>query len=118
MNLEQFIASGLRTHWIEEPGLRYYVRKSIFFPGVIELANCEAKRNSKALGLWRFIKKYENSIPFVVEQAINEDVAKFFRAKKWYEWQVGGIPQFASPLMVQLHGQSQRFRLVCCWRDC
>lgn len=115
MNLEQFLASASRNEWIAERGLRYYVRKSVFFEGVVELANCHSTGKDQ-LGFWRFLKKYESHVPFYAEQVINAAMAALFRRKGWTERMVGHeglyIPHYASPLMVSLHGESRRFKLL------
>jgi hypothetical protein len=111
MNLEQFLTTNARSAWIKEPGLEYYVRRSVFFPGVIELANCNAPVGSKQFGFWRFLKKYAKTVPFIAEQVINEGMAKYLRSLGWAERDIGGIPQFASPLCVERWGHSDRFRL-------
>lgn len=109
MNLEEFIASPYRNLWIEEPGLSYYVRKSIFFVGSIELASCHAIPG-EPFGFWRFLKRYENRIPFVAEQVLNDDIAAYLRRRGWRERYVGPIPQFASPLMCQRYGDTPGFQ--------
>jgi hypothetical protein len=101
LNLLEFIDSNETNLYIEEPGLSYYVRKSFIYPGVIELANCSATAD-KGLGYWRFLKKYEATIPFIAEQVLNKDLANLYRRRGWAERSIGGIPQFASPLMTSL----------------
>jgi len=110
MNLRDFISSNLRSQWIDEPGLSYYVRKSIFFPGSIELANCGADPDSREFGYWRFLKRYAREIPFIAEQVINPDLASLYRRLRWRERDIGGIPQFASPLMVERFCDEPCFR--------
>ena len=117
MNLLEFIDSKERNLWIEEPGLTYYVRKSLMFPGVIELANCSARPETGSLGYWRFLKKYEKQIPFIAEQVLNDDLAALLRQRKWLEKRTYEIPQFASPLFVKMHGDSERFKLLWNARD-
>lgn len=102
MNLDGFTASHLRSHWVEEPGLAYYVRKSLFFPGVIELANCNTTDPDGAqFGFWRFMKKYAHRIPFIAENVINEQMVDYLTRRGWLMRDVGSIPQFASPLAVE-----------------
>lgn len=110
MSLEKFIAGKARNAWIADSGLSYYVRKSLFFPGVIELANCQALLDSDGLSMWKFLRKYDMKIPFYMEQVLNPQLADLMRKLQWTERQVGEIPQFASPLMVRLHGESERFK--------
>lgn len=109
-NLDNFINSPLRNGWIVEPGLNYYVRKSIVFVGSIELANCSAKSKSKIFGYWRFLKKYEHRIPFIAEQVINPDLAKLYELRKWIKRDIGGIPQYASPLMAEIFQDNEYFK--------
>lgn len=111
MNLLEFIDSPMRNEWLDEPGISYYVRKSIMFKGAIELANCTAPEHSLALGFWNFIARYEDTIPFVVENVLNEQITEFFRRKKWQEkaHEEYRISQFASPLMVKQFGDHPHF---------
>jgi hypothetical protein len=109
VDLLEFIASDERNIYIKDSGLSYYVRKSLFFPGVIELANCSALPGSDGLSYWRFLKKYESTIPFIAEQVLNPDLADLYRKRKWLEKDIGGIPQFASPLMVKQNERNERF---------
>lgn len=110
MTLTDFIASPLRNAWIKEPGLAYYVRKSQFFPGAIELATCQASPKSKVFGLWRFLRRYSADIPFFMEQVLNEDLARYMRKLKWLEKDMGGTPQFASPLAVKTYTDHKWFK--------
>lgn len=115
MDLEEFIASPYHNEWIIERGLTYYVRKSYPFPGSIELANCRVIEDGNTLGFWRFLKRYGDRIPFTAEQVINPDMAAFFRQRKWLEKTIGGIPQFASPLMVERFRANELFQKL--WID-
>jgi hypothetical protein len=113
VNLQEFIDSNQRNLYIEDCGLSYYVRKSLFFDGLIELANCSAIPGSDGLSTWRFLKRYEASIPFIAEQVLNPDLAKLYERRKWYCWNIGGIPQYASPLAVERYGEQDRFKMLC-----
>lgn len=110
MDLRQFIDSPLSNAWISEPGLEYYVRKSVFIVGVIELASCH-NSGEERFGLYRFLKRYAGEIPFYMEQVLNERLAAYMRRLGWLERDVGGIPQFASPLMVERFKEDRRFQL-------
>lgn len=109
LNLEQFMSSSYRAFWITEPGLSYFVRKSLFFSGVIELANCSAPPKSKVFGLWRFLRKYQDTIPFYMEQVINPNLERYVERCGWLRYDIGGIPQFASPLMQEMFRDNERF---------
>ena len=109
MNLLEFIESDYRNLWIREPGLEYYVRKSIMFPGVVELANCAEIQDGTVAAFYRFLKRYANTIPFAAEQVINEDLAAYFRKLGWRERYIGPIPQYASPLMVERFSGNEWF---------
>lgn len=115
MTLLEFIASGKRNEWLKEPGIAYYVRRSIFFPGSIELATCQAAPKSKVPGFWNFLRRYEDAVPFTMEQVLNEDIAAFMRKRGWLEKLLGPTPQFASPLMVETYKDRERFKLL--WLD-
>jgi len=110
MTLNEFIALSHRTQWITDSGLHYYVRKSLWFPGLIELANCSAMNNS-GLNYWRFNKRYARSIPFIAEQTINVGLAHFYVLQGWIARDGGGgIPSFASPLAVERFGDTDHFK--------
>lgn len=110
MNLADFIASPYRNEWIEEPGLAYYVRKSLMFPGLIELANCHAADDS--FGYWRFLKRYEAIVPFIAEQVLNKQLAKLYALRHWMVRFVGDTPQYMSPLAVDQYRDTERFKLL------
>ena len=100
MNLFEFIDSPLRNLWIDEPGIAYYVRKSIMFRGAIDLANC-GQRPTGQFGFYRFIKRYGSTIPFFMEQVFNPDICQYMLRLGWTEIDRGGVPQFASPLFME-----------------
>lgn len=110
MNLAEFMASDLRNHHVEEPGLQYYVRKSWFFPGLIELATCVARPESGNHGYWRFLKKYESSVPFVAEQVINAGLVALLERRGWRKWNSWGTPQLASPLAELTFGDLEDYQ--------
>lgn len=109
MNLAEFIASDYRTMWIEDSGLSYYVRKSIGYRGLIELANCTAMEDpTQPLGrtiggMWKFLRKYSSTVPFKMEQVLNRRLAEYVRKIGWSEERIGGIPQFYSPLAMSTY---------------
>jgi hypothetical protein len=110
MNLAEFIASPHRNLWIVEPGLSYYVRKSLMFPGLIDLANCNAREDSREFGMWRFLKRYESAIPFQMEQVLNPALGQHVERRGWLRRDVGGVPQYASPLAVERYRETDYFR--------
>ena len=112
MNLLEFIASDDRNLWIIEPGIEYYVRKSLFFEGAIELANCRAISDGTIAGFWKFMRRYQATIPFVAEQVLNDDLVKWFRKEGGRERDIGGIPQFASPLLVDRFRDTRYFTML------
>lgn len=102
MNLDQFIASNLRNEWINEPGLHYYVRKNLLYPGAIDLANVEPSRDGSVGGFWRFLRRYSTRIPFRVENVLNPDLAAYLRRLGWREtFDLAEVPTFYSPLFDQ-----------------
>ncbi len=108
MNLQEFLESPLRNVHVLDCGLEYYVRKSILFPGVIELASV-THMGTEGVGLWKFLRRYSAAVPFYMEQVLNPRLAAYMRRLGWLERDVGSTPQFASPLMARLHGASPRF---------
>ncbi len=77
----------------------------MFFKGLIELAACSSLpegHGKEDFAYWKFLKKYENKIPFKAEQVLNPALAELYRRRKWTEYQVGGIPQFFSPLAMEM----------------
>lgn len=101
MDLEQFIASDRRQAWIVDSGLKYYVRKSYFFPELIELANCSALRPN-AFAYWRFMRRYVKRVPFMAEQVINVPLARYYELTGWHgRTDCMAIPSYMSPLAVE-----------------
>lgn len=111
MNLDEFLASDLSNYHVQEPGLEYYVRKSLFFPGLIELARCVAVPESGSLGYWRFLKKYEDRVPFVAQQVMNRDLAALLERRGWRKWMDWTLPQLANPLAEDRFGEDPRYKM-------
>lgn len=109
MNLDEFVASNAHNEWIKEPGLSYYVKKSVFFPGLILLSNCHVENDGVLFGYYRFLKRYEHRLPFFAEQVLNSALAMLYRRRHWREYDIGGIPQFLSPLAVETFETHERF---------
>lgn len=113
MNLEGFLASKLRNSYIDEPGLTYYVRRSVMFAGVVELANVVSD-GSRPAALHFFLRRYRH-IPFYMENVENPELARYMRRIGWIEvYDPGaediGLPCFISPLMHHLHKDTERYR--------
>jgi hypothetical protein len=108
MTLREFLDSSLRNSHVREPGLEYYVRKSVLFPGAVELASVVAEPGAR-FGYWRFLKRYESEVPFFAEQVINPALAALYRRRGWLEWTRWGVPQHASPLAVERYGETEVF---------
>lgn len=72
MNFEQFVESGMRNAWIEEPGISLYVRKS-FLPklrGDYELANMTATKKGTG-SLANFLNRWESKYQFFIENVLD-----------------------------------------------
>lgn len=114
MNLDEFIASPHRNMWIEEPGLAYYVCKWGPHPEIITLANCYSLQHILGedappifLPYRRFMRKYQDRVPFRAEQVLNYNLARFYEISRWSGYTISGVPQYASPLAMRLYGHSQ-----------
>lgn len=112
MNLREFQHSNLRNQWIEEPGLRYYVTKHLGVPGLIILANVyseeyEYGESNIFLPYWKFMKRYVNEIPFIAQQVLNLNLARYYERTGWKGYTMGYIPQYASPLALKLYKDNQ-----------
>lgn len=101
MDLREFLDSPYRNLWINDSGLDYYVYKCLIRKGLIVLSNCNSDGTTVG-GMWRFLRKYSAEIPFQMQQVINPQLAQYMRRLEWHEQDVGGCPQFWSPLAYEM----------------
>lgn len=110
MDLDEFIESCFEDAWIDEPGLEYFVRKSIVYPGVIELANVMQSRTPVFAAYFKFLKKYEDRIPFYAELVGNKGLVRLYEKRGWLRRPSLPSPDFASPLMIVLYEKTDKFQ--------
>ena len=106
MDLEAFLQTKQRDAWIKEPGLKYYVARWAVIPDVIILKNCMVvEEDGILLPYRRFIRKYAQNIPFVAEQVLNYNLARYYEILHWLgKRDLADIPSYASPLTLRLYG--------------
>lgn len=88
MTFEEFISNDIFTnYWIEEDGIRLYVRKPHKYSPFYDLANMSADEKGRG-ALTKFLNKYETNYSFRVENIHNERLIPFLQ-KRGYEMQDG-----------------------------
>jgi hypothetical protein len=94
MTFNEFLNSEWQNYWIEEPGIRIYIRKT---PkrfkhkwGDLQLASLSAKKPGDG-ALTRFLLKYEPKYQFYIENVFEQRLVSFFQNrgyvilnKEWY----------------------------------
>jgi hypothetical protein len=101
MTFDDFLASPMTNAWLKEPGMSVYVRKSLAYPGLIDLANINAKKPGK--GAYKaFLAQYEATVPFRVENVLTARFADYHRRIGWTEIPNEFSPSFLSPMAFSL----------------
>ena len=102
MNFKGFITSGLRNHWIREPGLSLYVRKSVRQGIDYDLASLQADTPGEG-AFSRFLDKYEDAHIFYVECILNPRLVPYLTRR-------GYKLVNSSELETNMRGPSNLFR--------
>lgn len=97
---DQFVAQDLvYNHWLKEDGLEIYVRKSLPYKGLIELANINAVKPGNG-AFTRFLERIDH-LPLKVENVVTDRFADFFRRRGWVELPCPyGVPDFLNKAAV------------------
>jgi hypothetical protein len=101
MTFDDFLGiPEIHNAWLRENGLQLYVRKSLPYKGLIELANVNAEKMGKG-AFTAFLDRIEH-LPLKVENVISDRFADFFRRRGWHEIPCGyGCPSFLNPVAVE-----------------
>jgi len=105
MNFKQFVKSKFRNQWISEPGIKIYMRKSIYKGIDIDLANMEARKPGNG-SLTKFLDKYEKDYVFLVESIVNRRLIKYLERRGYTRVQRN------SPLQIDMSNEHGRRKPV------
>lgn len=96
MTFDEFIASPVTNAWIEEDGLKVYVRKSIY-KGLIDIANVNAAKRGKGAFTRFLVRLEEQGYALHIENVIADRFADYFRKLGWTEIPCQyGVPSFVN----------------------